>query len=45
MKENMKKRIYLTLYPDELQKLIEISRKNHRSKSVMVGKLIQDFKE
>jgi Ribbon-helix-helix protein, copG family. len=45
MKQNMKQRMYITLYPETIKKLIEISSKNHRSKSAMIEKLIQEFKE
>jgi Ribbon-helix-helix protein, copG family. len=45
MNQQMKKRMYITLYPDTIKKLIEISSKNHRSKSAMIEKLIQEFKE
>jgi Ribbon-helix-helix protein, copG family. len=45
MNQNMKQRMYITLYPDTIKKLIEISNKNHRSKSAMIEKLIQEFKE
>jgi len=42
---NMKKRIYITLTPQEIEKLIRISRKNKRSKSNMIGVLIDRYQE
>jgi Ribbon-helix-helix protein, copG family. len=40
-----KKRLYITLYPDTLEKLNKISKKKNRSRSAMIEKLINDFSD
>jgi Ribbon-helix-helix protein, copG family. len=44
MIERMKKRLYITLYPDTIEKLEIISKEMNRSKSAMIEKLIAEYK-
>lgn len=43
MQYYMKKRLYITLFPDTIDKLKVIAKKNNRSLSAMIEKLIIDF--
>lgn len=45
MIDRMKKRLYITLYPDTIEKLKKLAEKNKRSLSAMIEKLIIETKE
>ncbi len=41
----MKKRLYITLYKDELEILKKLSKKHERSRSAMIGKMIKEYEK
>jgi len=47
MKENMAshKRINITLHPIEIEKLDKIAKKNKESRSGMIARLVQEYKD